>query len=134
MLLKHVIDNKVDIIDNKTTENRLLHSSYNLMDQEKTGRIEEEVMVLRKEVSGISDGMLRILDLLEKPLPSKQNNEKLDIDRQWDACIHIDQGESVPYIRSGSVVRTGLFVHSQISNPMSRKTWPLDGRRRSLHI
>ena len=136
IIQNYFLDNKVDhyqtIIDHKTTENRLLQSSYNSRKQVKKDRIEridDEVQDLRKDVS-------KILSLLEKRT-QEENLRKLDFDRQWDSCIHIDQAESEPYVRTGSVVRTGLFVHSQSSNPTIRKTWPLgadDRRRRSLHI
>ena len=80
MVLKHVLDNKVDIIDYKTTENRLLQSSYNSRKREKKSRIEridEEVQDLRRDVSGMAEGMNRILYLLENmSQPREEKSQK----------------------------------------------------------
>ena len=82
---QYFLDNKVDIIDQKSTENKLQQSSYDSRKRTKKDRIErmdEEIQDMRRDLS-------RILFLLEnRSLPREESVQKTEIEHDpWTIKI-----------------------------------------------
>ena len=82
---QYFLDNKVDIIDRKSTENKLQQSSYDSRKRSKKDRIErmdEEIQDMRRDLS-------RILFLLEnRTLPREESVQKTEIEHDpWTIKI-----------------------------------------------
>lgn len=82
---QYFLDNKVDIIDRKSTENKLQQSSYDSRKRTKKDRIErmdEEIQDMRRDLS-------RILFLLEnRSLPREESVQKTEIEHDpWTIKI-----------------------------------------------